>query len=50
MHTEIPKPPPEYFKEKSLTMFTDIRGECYLNNMRNKKYPMKKPSLSKKQQ
>ena len=44
--TKIPKPTPEYFKEKCQTLLTDIEGEWYLNNMRNPKPSIKKPSLS----
>ena len=48
--TEIPTPTFEYLKRKGLTLLTDIGGDWFINNMRNHKPPMKKPSFSKKQQ
>ena len=50
IHTEIPKPTPEYFNGKLLNAFTDIGGEWYLNNMRNKKSPTNNPTLNNTQQ
>ena len=46
--TEIPKPDPEYFNIKRLTILTDIGGEWYLKNMCNTKPSTNKSRFSKK--
>ena len=50
MPTQIPKPTPKYFKKNVRHFWTDIGGQCYLNNKCNPKPPMKSHRLSKKQQ
>ena len=48
--TEIPTPTIECFRRKSQILLTDIGGEWYLRNMRNKKPPTNNPRLTKREQ
>ena len=53
-HSKIPTETPttslEYFNIKLQILLTDIGGEWYLRNMRNKKPTSNNPSLTKREQ
>ena len=48
--TEIPNATLEYLRKNRQKLLTDIGGDWLINNIRNTKYPIRSPILSKKQQ